>query len=68
MFIWILSKIKPRWCAWMQIVLVATMNIIEFFAVPDLLLFGRVNVILAAIFIVVIYFNAFNNDKSTLRA
>lgn len=42
MAIWILSRIKPRWCAIAQILLVASMNIIEFIAAPDLLLFGRV--------------------------
>jgi uncharacterized membrane protein YphA (DoxX/SURF4 family) len=54
---WIISGIKPRWCAWTQILVIATMNILEFFLVPDLLLFGRINIILAFIFIGVIYYN-----------
>lgn len=56
---WVLSGIAPRWCAWVQIALVATMNIIEFFVVPDLLLFGRFNAVPAACFIGLIYAHAF---------
>lgn len=56
---WVLSGIKSRWCAITQILLVAAMNIIEFIVVPDLLLFGRINILVAAIFIYVIYRNEF---------
>ncbi|HET7116626.1 MAG TPA: DoxX-like family protein, partial [Hanamia sp.] len=59
MFIWIISKIKPRLCVFVQVIIIATMNIIEFILVPDLLLFGRVNIILAAILILIILFNEF---------
>lgn len=67
MFIWILSKFKPRLCSITQIAIVATMNIIEFIFAPDLLLFGRANIIFATIFILVVYVNEFIlsvNDKS----
>lgn len=64
MAIWILSRIKSRWCAIAQILLVATMNIIEFIVVPDLLLFGRINIIIAAVFILVIYLNEFKTHVS----
>jgi len=59
MFIWILSNIKSRWCAILQIILVAIMNIIEFTLAPDLLLFGHTNIIFATIFILIVYFNEF---------
>lgn len=59
MAVWVLSGIKSRWCAITQILLVAVMNIIEFIVVPDLLLFGRINILVAAIFIYVIYRNEF---------
>ncbi len=64
MAVWILSRIRPRWCAITQILLVATMNIIEFIVVPDLLLFGRINIIIAAVFILVIYLNQFKTYVS----
>lgn len=64
MAVWILSSIKPRWCALAQIILVATMNIIEFIAVPDLLLFGRINIIIAALFIFLIYWNQYRLHRS----
>jgi hypothetical protein len=59
MFCWIISRIKPRWCTIMQIVIIATMNTIEFFLVPDLLLFGKLNAAVALFLIVVISFNEF---------
>jgi hypothetical protein len=65
--IWILSGIKSRHCAVFQIILVATMNIIEFICVPELLLFGKFNIVFAAFFIMVIYVHEFivKNAEST---
>lgn len=59
MSIWIISKIKSRFCALTQIVVIATMNIIEFILAPDLLLFGKFNSIVAIIFILIIFINEF---------
>jgi hypothetical protein len=59
MFIWIISKIQSRLCALTQIIVIAIMNIIEFIFVPHLLLFGRANIIVAAIFILIIFYNEF---------
>jgi hypothetical protein len=59
MVVWILSKIKSRFCAVFQIAIIATMNIIEFFVVPDLLLFGRLNMAVACVFMLIIYVNEF---------
>jgi len=59
MAIWILSNIKPRLCAITQIVIVLTMNILEFFLAQDLLLFGKINLLVAIIFVAVIYYNEF---------
>jgi hypothetical protein len=67
MFVWIVSKIKPRWCALFQIAIVAAMNLIEFFLVPDLLLFGRMNAIIATIFIGLIYSNEYIIDDKKLN-
>jgi uncharacterized membrane protein YphA (DoxX/SURF4 family) len=63
-FIWILSGIKSRWCALFQIIIVATMNTIEFFQAPDLLLYGRANAIVATFFITVVFLNEFVIGKT----
>ena len=49
MVVWIVSKIRSRFCAIFQIAIVGTMNLIEFILVPDLLLFGRMNIVFASI-------------------
>ena len=56
---WILSNIRSKACTILQIILIAAMNIIEFFKAPDLLLFGKFNSVLALLLIVVIYANEF---------
>ena len=63
MAIWILSKIKTRLNSIAQIVIVATMNTLEFILVPDLLLWGRLNALFAFLFIIVVYFNEFYLNK-----
>ena len=59
MAIWMLSKIKHRFCAITQAVIIAAMNTIEFIMAPDLLLFGRVNALVAVLFIAVILLNEY---------
>ncbi len=54
MAVWILSGIKARWSAWAQIAAVMTMNVIEFFVVPDMLLFGRLNFVVAMAYVFVV--------------
>lgn len=69
MAIWILSAYRSRLCAITQIAVVSTMNIIEFFLAPDLLLFGKLNAFFALIFIIVVYYNEFVlNKKMALQA
>ncbi len=63
MVIWILSRIKSRLNAATQIIIIAAMNIIEFVFARDLLLFGRANIVIALIFIAVIYYNEFVLNK-----
>lgn len=63
MAIWILLKLKPRFNAITQILVVATMNILEFILVPDLLYWGKMNSIFAFMFILLIYFNEFHLNK-----
>ena len=64
--VWILTRIKSRFCAIFQMIIVGIMNILEFTFVPDLLLFGRMNIVFAFLFIGLIYINefVFANRKS----
>lgn len=57
--IWILTRIKSRVSAGLQIFLVATMNILEFTIARDLLLWGGLNAFVAFMFICLIYYNEF---------
>jgi len=56
---WILSQWRSRLCTILQIVTVASMNLLEFFITPDLLLWGRANSIVALVFIALLYFHEF---------
>ncbi|MEP7076809.1 MAG: DoxX-like family protein [Acidobacteriota bacterium] len=56
---WILSGIVPRINAVTQIVIIAIMNIFEFFLVRDLLLWGRLNAVFAFMLILLIYYKEF---------
>lgn len=63
MSIWVFSRIKARINAIMQIVIIGIMNILEYFLVPDLLLWGKYNSLFAFLFIVLIYVNEFHLRK-----
>lgn len=63
MAIWILSNIRSRLNAVVQILIIGAMNILEFILVPDMLLWGRFNGIFAFALILVIYFNEFYLNK-----
>ena len=67
MAMWTLSKIKTRLNAIAQIVIVATMNTLEFILAPDLLLWGKVNAIFAFIFILAVYLNEFYLNKKLVQ-
>ena len=56
---WILSGKWQRLNAITQILVVAIMNIIEFFLASDLLLWGKANALFAFGFILIIYYNGF---------
>jgi DoxX-like protein len=59
MAIWIVSGIWPRLNAITQIAVIAIMNLLEFILVPDLLLWGRLNLLFAGMFILIIWYNSF---------
>ncbi len=65
MAIWILSGRHTRQNAVLQILIIATMNTLEFFLVPDLLLWGKMNSLFAFLFILVVFASEywFGNKK-----
>jgi uncharacterized membrane protein YphA (DoxX/SURF4 family) len=68
MAIWILSGVKTRLNVFSQIIIVVTMNTLEFILVPDLLLWGKMNSIFAFLFVLVVYCNEFyGNTKIALQ-
>lgn len=64
MMLWVWSGIQSRYSAIAQIVIVITMNIIEFSLVPDLLLHGRLNILFSLLFCAVVYWNEFKREPS----
>ena len=68
MAVWMLSGIKTRLNAVAQIIIIAAMNTLEFILVPDLLLWGKFNSVVAFLFILLIYYNEFVlNKKSAIQ-
>ncbi len=63
MAIWVLSGIKTRFNAIFQIVIIATMNTLEFILVPHLLLWGKLNSVFACLLIITVYYNEFCLNK-----
>ncbi len=59
MAVWIISRVKTKLNAIAQIIVIATMNTIEFIMAPDLLLWGRWNAIFALLLIIIIFCNEF---------
>jgi hypothetical protein len=59
MVVWILTNYKSKLNAIIQIVIIISMNIIEFFLAKDLLLFGNLNILFAFLFCGIIYYNEF---------
>lgn len=64
MAVWILTGFKTKLIAITQITVVATMNILEFIFVPDLLLWGRLNSVFALLFISLVYYNEYVLNKN----
>ena len=67
MVVWILSRFRSRINAITQILIIIMMNIMEFILVPDLLMWGRLNIVFALLFTCLIYFNEFilNQHQNT---
>lgn len=63
MAIWIVSGYRSKLNAILQIIVIATMNILEATYAPNLLLWGSWNGLFAFLFILVIYINEFHHKK-----
>ncbi|PKB41850.1 DoxX-like protein [Cellulophaga sp. RHA19] len=61
---WIVSGYKSRVNSILQILIIGVMNIIEFTLVPDLLLWGKYNIVFAFLLICVIFYNEFYLKKT----
>lgn len=68
MAFWVLSRLKHRWAAIVQILVVVAMNLLEFVLVPDLLLWGRYNSFFAFLFVLLVYYNEFVLNRSSIQA
>ncbi len=59
MTFWILSNYKTKLNALLQISIILIMNVLEYAIVPDLLLWGKFNIVFAILFTSLIYCNQF---------
>lgn len=59
MVIWILSGFLRKLNVITQMAVIATMNVLEFLLAPDLLLWGRFNIVFAFLFVGLIYYRGF---------
>ena len=64
--LWVLSGKYKRLNALFQIILILAMNMIEYFLAADLLLWGRLNLAFALLFIVLIGWMEFGYRKTSL--
>lgn len=64
MAFWVVSQKNQQWNAITQMAVIAGMNILEFFQVPELLLWGKWNALFAFMLIIAIYFNQFHFNKT----
>ena len=68
MAVWVLSGIQSRLNVVTQILVIAAMNILEFFLAPDLLLWGRLNSVFATLFMILLYYNEFRLPQKSSPA
>jgi uncharacterized membrane protein YphA (DoxX/SURF4 family) len=64
MAIWIIARFKTKLNATLQIIVIVLMNSLEFIIAPNLLMWGKLNVIFAFIFVCLIYYNEFIVNNS----
>ncbi|HEX8327404.1 MAG TPA: DoxX-like family protein [Hymenobacter sp.] len=64
---WVVSGYRRRLCALVQIALILSMNALESWLAPDLLLWGRANAFFAVLFCLVIYHHTFRPARLSPR-
>lgn len=57
MAIWVLTRYRSKLNTTLQIVVIFVMNLLEFFIVPNLLLWGVYNSVFALLFMTIIYYS-----------
>jgi uncharacterized membrane protein YphA (DoxX/SURF4 family) len=67
MAFWIISGYKRKVNALLQMLIIGIMNTLEFFLVPDMLLWGRFNAVFALFLIAIIYVNEFYMNPLSLK-
>lgn len=67
MAIWIVSRYWARLNVISQVAVIAAMNIMEFILVPDLLMWGRYNLVFAFLFILLILYNEYYLKPKTAQ-
>jgi len=67
MALWVLTGIMSRLNAAVQILIVLAMNILEFVLVPDLLLWGKTNLLFAILFCLLIFCNEFVLNQKLVK-
>ncbi|GAB3325102.1 DoxX-like family protein [Hymenobacter humi] len=67
MAVWVISGVKRRWCAAAQIALILSMNALETWLAPDLLLWGRANAFFAGLFCLLLYYHTFGSARLSPR-
>lgn len=68
MSIWIISRWRYKLCTSMQMVVIIVMNTMEFLLAPQLLLWGRMNIVFALCFVILIYCNEFIvREKASIK-
>lgn len=67
MAFWILSNYKKKLNTITQIVVVLAMNTLEFIIAPDLLLWGKFNLVFALLFVFMIYYNLKLNKNLNIQ-
>jgi hypothetical protein len=65
MALWIFTRKNYRETAILQAIIIGAMNIIEFFLAPDLLLFGRMNIVYAGLLIILVLINGKVYNRKT---
>lgn len=63
--IWILYGKYRKTTASFQIIIILTMNMLEFILAPQLLLWGRLNSVFAALFCVLIYYHGYKLNTNS---